>query len=154
MLLSQSIRNDDQEELHNWLVRISGLLLCFGSLAWYIDLHVVLEVRIDSILEVFNLGSVVKRNDISVINEDIEAILLRERVKLVLEVLSVFDVLFETEDSPLLEIYGLAHDLSENVGVIESLACWLESALCLGSREHEDAWSLKDFCLNLIGLKV
>lgn len=78
MLLSQSVRNDDQEELHDGLVGISRLLLGGLSLAWYIDLHVVLEVRIDGILEVFNLGSVVERDDITVVDEDIKAVLLRE----------------------------------------------------------------------------
>ena len=134
LLLSHSVRNNDKEELHNWLVRISLLLLClsFRSFAWYLDLHVVPEVGIDSILEVFNSGSIVERNDITVVNEDIEAILLRERVELVLKVFTIFDVLFQAEDSPFLEVHGLAHNLSKNVGVIEALACWLESTLSLG----------------------
>jgi uncharacterized protein (DUF486 family) len=134
LLLSHSVRNNDKEELHNWLVRISLLLLClcFRSFAWYLDLHVVPEVGIDSILEVFNSGSIVERNDITVVNEDIEAILLRERVELVLKVFTIFDVLFQAEDSPFLEVHWLAHNLSKNVGVIEALACWLESTLSLG----------------------
>ena len=129
MLLSQSVRDDDKEELDNWLVRISLLLLSGLSLAWYLDLNVVSEVGIDSILEVFNLRSIVERNNITVVNEDIEAILLRERVELVLEVFTILDILLKAEDSPLLEVDGLADDLSKNVGVIESLACWLESTL-------------------------
>lgn len=73
-----------------------------------------------------------------------------------MEVLSIFDVFLEAENSPLLEVDGLANNLSENVGVIEVLACWLESALglCLGAREHENAWSLKDLSFDLIGLKI
>ncbi len=36
-----------------------------------------------------------------------------------MEVLSVLDILLKTEDSPLLEIDGLAYNLSEDVGIIE-----------------------------------
>lgn len=80
MLLSQSVRNNHQEELHNWLVRILGglLLLSARSLSWNVYLNVVFEVRINGILEVFNLGSVMEGNNISVINEDVETVLLRE----------------------------------------------------------------------------
>ena len=70
-----------------------------------------------------------ERNNITVVNEDIESVLLRERVELVLEVFTILDILLKAEDSPLLEVNGLADDLSKNVGVIESLACWLESTL-------------------------
>lgn len=80
MLLSQSVWNNHQEELHNWLVRILGrlLLLSARSLSWNVYLNVVFEVRINGILEVFNLGSVMEGNNISVINEDVETVLLRE----------------------------------------------------------------------------
>jgi hypothetical protein len=76
VLLSESVRDNDKEELHNWLVRISLLLLClcFRSFAWYFDLHVVPEVGIDSILEVFNLRSIVERNNITVVDEDIKSV--------------------------------------------------------------------------------
>lgn len=156
MLLFQSVRNNHQEELHNWLVRIFGrlLLLSAWSLSWNVNLNVVLEVRINGILEVFNLGSIMEGNNISVINENIEAILLRERIELVLEVFSVLDVLLEAEYSPLLEVDGLAHNLSKNVGVVEGLTCWLESTLTLGSGEHENAGSFEDLGLDLIGLEV
>lgn len=70
-------------------------------------------------------------NNISIINENVEAILLRERIKFVLEIFSVFYILLKAEDSPFLEIYGLAHNLSKNVGIVKGLACWLESTLTL-----------------------
>lgn len=95
-------------------------------------------------------------NNISVIDEDVEAVLLRERVKLVLEVFTVLNVLLKAEDSPFLEVDGLANNLSKDVGVVESLTCWLESTLGLrlGTGEHENAGSLKDFSLDLIRLEV
>jgi hypothetical protein len=154
MLLSQSVWDDDKEELDNRLFGISLLLLSGFSLAWYLDLDVVSEVGVDCILEVFNLRSIVERNNITVVNEDIESILLGERVELVLEVFTILDILLEAEDSPLLEVNGLADDLSKNVGVIESLACWLESTLSWGWGEHENAGSLEDLGLDLIGLEV
>jgi hypothetical protein len=76
VLLSESVGDDDKEELHDWLVGISLLLLGLGSLPWYVDLHVVSEVGIDGILEVFNLRSIVERNNITVVNEDIKSVLL------------------------------------------------------------------------------
>jgi|LauGreDrversion4_2_1035121.scaffolds.fasta_scaffold148539_2 hypothetical protein len=133
MLLSLSIRNNHQEELHNWLVRILGglLLLSARSFSWNINLNVVLEIRINGILEVFNVRFVMEGNNISIINENVEAILLRERIKFVLEIFSVFYILLKAEDSPFLEIYGLAHNLSKNVRIVKGLACWLESTLTL-----------------------
>jgi len=60
--------------------------------------------------------------DITVVNKNIETVLLRERVEFILEVLSVLDIFFKTEHSPLFEVNRLGHNLSENVSVIESLA--------------------------------
>jgi len=134
VLLSESVRDNDEEELHDGLVGISLLLLsgCLGSLAWHFDLHVVSEVGVDGVLEVFNLRSVVEGDNITVVNEDIEAVLLGERVELVLKVFTILDVLLKTEDSPLLEVDGLADDLSKDVGVIEGLSSRLESTLSGG----------------------
>lgn len=74
-----------------------------------------------------------------------------------MEVLSVLDVLLKTEDSPLLEIDGLAYNLSEDVGIIERLVAGLGS-WCrndgLGSLIHKDTWSREDLSLKLIRLKV
>lgn len=134
VLLSESVRDNDEEELDDGLVGVSLLLLSggLGSLAWHFDLHVVSEVGVDGVLEVFNLRSVVEGDNITVVNEDIEAVLLGERVELVLKVFTILDVLLKTEDSPLLEVHGLADDLSKDVGVIEGLSSRLESTLSGG----------------------
>jgi hypothetical protein len=63
----------------------------------------------------------VKRHNVTIIDENVEAVLLRERVELVLEILSVFNIFFKTEDGPLLEVDRLANNLAQNVGVIEHL---------------------------------
>ena len=128
MLLSQSVRDNHKEKLNDRLVGISRLLLSFGSLAWNVNLDIISKVRVYGVLEIFNLRSVVKGHDVTIVNEDIKSVLLRERVELILQVLSVLDVLLETEDCPLLEVDGLTHDLSENVSVIEALASRLESS--------------------------
>ena len=114
--------------MNDRMVGISRLLLSFGSLAWNVNLDIISKVRVYGVLEIFNLRSVVKGHDVTIVNEDIKSVLLRERVELILQVLSVLDVLLETEDCPLLEVDGLAHDLSENVCVIEALASRLESS--------------------------
>ena len=62
-----------------------------------------------------------KRHNITIIDKNIEAILLRERVELVLEVFTILNILLKTEDGPLLEVDGLADDLAQNVGVIKDL---------------------------------
>jgi len=63
----------------------------------------------------------VKRHNITIIDKNIETILLRERVELVLEVFTILNILLKTEDGPLLEVDGLADDLAQNVGVIKDL---------------------------------
>lgn len=60
-----------------------------------------------------------KRNDITVINENFETVLLREIIKFILEVLTVLNILLKTEYSPSLEIDWLRDDLSQDVSVIE-----------------------------------
>ena len=62
-----------------------------------------------------------KRHNITIIDKNIETILLRERVELVLEVFTILNILLKTEDGPLLEVDGLADDLAQNVGVIKDL---------------------------------
>jgi len=59
VLLSQGVRNDHKEELNDWLVGVLGILLGAGALA-LVDLNVVSEVGVDSVLEILNLGSVVE----------------------------------------------------------------------------------------------
>jgi len=63
----------------------------------------------------------VKRHNITIIDKNVEAILLRERVELVLEIFTIFNILLKTEDGPFLEVNGLANNLAQNVGVIEDL---------------------------------
>jgi len=76
VLLSESVRDNDKEELHDWLTGISLLLDLGLALPWDVDLHVVSEVGVDGILEVFNLRSIVERNNITVVNEDIKSVRL------------------------------------------------------------------------------
>ena len=94
-----------------------------------------------------------------------------------MEILSVFDILLEAEDSPFLEVNGLADDLAQDIGVIEGLVLgnrWLHrdrSDLArdgahgcrlngqrgtggLRAWEHEDAWALENLSLNLVGLET
>jgi hypothetical protein len=96
-----------------------GLFLCTTVLGVNVD--IVLEVGIDGVLEVLNGGTVRKRDNVSIVNEDVETIGLTERVELVLEVLTVLDISLKAEDSPLLEVDWLADDLAEDIGVIEGL---------------------------------
>jgi hypothetical protein len=60
-----------------------------------------------------------KRNDITVIDENFETVLLREIIKFILEVLTVLNILLKTEYSPSLEIDWLRDNLSQDVSVIE-----------------------------------
>jgi len=65
MLLSQGVWNDDKEELSYRSCVVLGFLHI---------LHVVIEVGIDGILEVFNLRSIVERDNITVVDEDIKSV--------------------------------------------------------------------------------
>jgi hypothetical protein len=152
MLLSQGVWNNDKEELCNRSSVVLGFLRI---------LHIVIEVGIDGILEVLNLRSVVEGNNITVVNKNLEAKRLGQGVELVLEVLSILNIFFEAENGPLLEIYGLANDLSENAGVIENLALRNELNVGLSFKFllaflfiNEDAWSLKNLSINFIGVKI
>ena len=60
-----------------------------------------------------------KRNDITVIDENFETVLLREIIKFILEGLTVLNILLKTEYSPSLEIDWLRDDLSQDVSVIK-----------------------------------
>ena len=79
-----------------------------------------------------------------------------------MEVLSVLDIFLEAENGPLLEVYWLANDLSENAGIIEDLALRNELYVGLFSFKFllaflfidKDAWSLKNLSLNFIGIKI
>lgn len=125
-LLALGVRNDDKEELDGGLGGVhrfggrASLLLASTALS-VVDLHVVLEVGVDRILEVIDARLVVQRDDVSIVNEDVEPVGLREGVELVLEVLAVFDVLLQAENCPLLEVYWLANDLPQNAGVVQGL---------------------------------
>ena len=58
-------------------------------------------VVIDSVLKGFDTGLVAEFNNITVIDVNIEASLLRELVESVVEVFSMSNILLEAEDSPL-----------------------------------------------------
>lgn len=60
-----------------------------------------------------------KGNDVSVVNEDIQVILLGEGIEFVLKVFTVLDVLFQAENCPFLEINGLTDNLTKNVGIFK-----------------------------------
>lgn len=75
-------------------------------------------VVINSIFKGFNTGLVAELNNITVIDVNIEASLLRELVESVVEVFSVSNILLEAEDSPLSEMYWLLYDRTEDLGVI------------------------------------
>lgn len=120
-----------------------GLLLASGATAG----GVLLEVGVDGVLEVFDAASVGQGHDVSVVNEDVQVVLLGDRVELVLQVLSVLDISLEAEDSPLAEVNGLVDDLSEDVRVTQVMEL-------LGGVQGQDAGSLKYVSLKFIGINV
>jgi hypothetical protein len=90
-----------------------------------------------------------------------------------LEVLSVLNILFETENGPLLEVNGLAHDLTKDIGVLKALVSrpsrlhlhlpgnWLlgrglnlHVAGRLGCLVHKDAGALENLSLDLIRVQI
>lgn len=78
VLLSQAIRDDDKEELDHrgrWYIWLCGghgpFLASFG---FYI--HIILEIGVNGVLEVLDLGSVMKRNNVTVFNKNVQTILL------------------------------------------------------------------------------
>jgi hypothetical protein len=139
-LLSHAIWNDDQEELD-----LRSFLDSRGLFAIF-SVDIVSEVGVNSLLEVFNLGLVVQRDDITVVDENVEAVLLRERVELVLKVLAILDIFLETEDGPLGEVDGLGNNLAQNVGIFK--------IGCTSSSGRQNGRSLEHFSLDLIRLKV
>ena len=97
-----------------------------------------------------------KRNDITVVDENFETVLLREIIKFILEVLTVLDVFFKTKNCPSLEINWLRDYLSQDVGIVERFS-WgtLNTSTFLRTwRPHNNAWTLKNFGLNLIWLQI
>lgn len=120
LLLTEGVRDDHQEELDCWC----GIFLsrtCTRLLFALRSINVILEVGVDSVFEVFNARSVVKGNDISVVDEDVKAEGLRQFVELVLKIFTIFDILLKAENGPLLEVYWLANDLSQNICIFEAL---------------------------------
>lgn len=75
-------------------------------------------VVIDSVLKGFDTGLVAEFNNITVIDVNIEASLLRELVESVVEVFSMSNILLEAEDSPLSEMDWLLYDRTEDLGVV------------------------------------
>ena len=75
-------------------------------------------VVIDSVLKGFDSGLVAEFNNITVIDVNIEASLLRELVESVVEVFSMSNILLEAEDSPLSEMDWLLYDRTEDLGVV------------------------------------
>jgi len=70
----------------------------------------------------------VKGHNITIIDEDIEAVRLREGVEFVLEIFTILNILLKTKDGPLLEVYWLANNLAQNVGVVKDLlSTWASS---------------------------
>jgi hypothetical protein len=60
----------------------------------------------------------VKWHNISIIDKNVQAILLWERIELVLEVLAIFNILLKAEDGPFLEVNRLANDLTQYAGIV------------------------------------
>lgn len=79
-----------------------------------------MEVRLNSILEIFYARIVLHRNNISIFNINVQTFLLRKGVELVLKVLGIFLVFINTENSPLLEVNWLVHDRSQNACVFQA----------------------------------
>lgn len=85
-----------------------------------------MEVSVDGFLEVFNLGVVPERDDVTIFHVDVELVLLRQVVKFVLEVFSIFNVSVKAEDGPFLEVDRLVDQLVQDPGVIKFLRLVLE----------------------------
>lgn len=77
-----------------------------------------MEVGVNSFLEIFNLGVVPERDDISVLYVKVQSMLLGEFVKFVLEILPVLDVSVQAENGPFLEVDWLVNKLVKNPGVV------------------------------------
>jgi hypothetical protein len=75
-------------------------------------------VVIDSVLKGFYSGLVAEFNNITVIDVNIEASLLRELVESVVEVFTMGNILLEAEDSPLSKMDWLLYDRTEDLGVV------------------------------------
>lgn len=121
MLLAEGVGDDDQEELDDGLAgllfstHVEALLLDTALLA---NVDIVSEVRVDGVFEVLDGRPVVEGDDVTVVNEDVKPVGLRETVELVLQVLSVFNILLQAENGPLLEINWLANNLAQYVRVL------------------------------------
>lgn len=79
VLLTEAIRDDHQEELDNWLRRVLSdcswaCLLLLSALLASVD--IILEVGVNGVLKILNLRFVMKRNDVSIVDENVQTVLL------------------------------------------------------------------------------
>jgi hypothetical protein len=86
-----------------------------------LSIDIISKVRVDRILEIFDRRSVMKRHNVAIVNENVEAILLGERVEFILKVFTILDILLEAEDGPFLKVNRLTDNLAQNVCVVKGL---------------------------------
>ena len=79
-----------------------------------------MEVGVYGLFEVFNLGVIPERNDISVLNVNVQFVLLGKVVEFVLKIFPIFNVSVKAEDGPFLEVDRLVHKLVKDPGVVKS----------------------------------
>ena len=113
------------------------------------------------------------RADISVLYADVEALLQRQVVELIVDVVSVLDVLLQTDDREALECFRLVNHRIQTVGVVQGpLICrvWISSwrrlrlivvvVLIAASRllsevwRFENLWLLKDLGLDGVWVEL
>ena len=117
--------------------------------------------------------SVKDRADIGVLNADVEALLQRQVVELIVDVVSVLNVLLQADDGEALECFWLVNHRVQTVGVVQGpLICrvWISSwrrlrlvvvvvliaASCLLSEvwRFENLWLLKDLGLDGVWVEL
>lgn len=114
MLLLYGIRHDYQKEVQilrlSWLLKLPSMRISSANI-----LEVVV---IDCFLKGFYARLVAKLNYISIININVEASLLRQVVKPIVQILPMLNVLLEAEDCPLPEMHWLVNDCTEDLYVV------------------------------------
>jgi hypothetical protein len=115
ILLLDLIWHDNQKEHDLFGVRVLLALL----LEVLLVLDVVLVVASNAFLEALDAGVVVDQNEVSVVDVDVQALVLGQLVESLIEVVGVVTVFVLAEDGPLLEVDGLVHAVVQHFRVLQ-----------------------------------
>lgn len=133
LLLPDMVWHDDKEEVVFRPILLRLLSLAFSTRVLRSNFVVVKTV--DSLLEVINARPVIECNNVTVVNVNSHALLLREVIELVLNVLSILNILFDAENGPSSKAHGLVNDLRQNLRVFEGFRL---ASVSLNSRSRQD----------------